>query len=97
MYIRPICLIQVERTGRDQRRPGVVHADDVRDYLIRHPGILAEHVAVKTSQRDELKEVDEAGGLLSRECPIRFIVTDEWEQWLNAMLAAQAPRGTSST
>ena len=77
MYIRPICLIQVERTGRDQRRPGVVHADDVRDYLIRHPGILAEHVAVKTSQRDELKEVDEAGGLLSRECPIRFIVTKQ--------------------
>ena len=77
VYIRPICLIQVERTGRDQRRPGVVHADDVRDYLIRHPGILAEHVAVKTSQRDELKEVDEAGGLLSRECPIRFIVTKQ--------------------
>ena len=23
VYIRPICLIQVERTGRDQRRPGV--------------------------------------------------------------------------
>ena len=76
-YIRPICLIQVERTGRDQRRPGVVHADDVRDYLVRHPGILAEHVAVKTSQRDELKEVDEAGGLLSRECPIRFIITKQ--------------------
>ena len=77
VYIRPICLIQVERTGRDQRRPGVVHADDVRDYLVRHPGIRAEHVAVKTSQRDELKEVDEAGGLLSRECPIRFIVTKQ--------------------
>ncbi len=77
VYIRPICLIQVERTGRDQRRPGVVHADDVRDYLVRHPGIRAEHVAIKTSQRDELKEVDEAGGLLSRECPIRFIITKQ--------------------
>ena len=77
VYIRPICLIQVERTGRDQRRPGVVHADDARDYLLRHPGIGAEHVAVKTSQRDELKEVDEAGGLLSRECPIRFIITKQ--------------------
>ena len=77
VYIRPICLIQVERTGRDQRRPGVVHADDVRDYLLRHPGIGAEHVAVKTSQRDELKEVDEAGGLLSRECPVRFIITKQ--------------------
>ena len=77
VYIRPICLIQVERTGRDQRRPGVVHAEDVRDYLLRHPGIGEELIAVKTSQKDELKEVDEAGGLLSRECPIRFIITKQ--------------------
>ena len=77
VYIRPICLIQVERTGRDQRRPGVVHADDVRDYLLRHPGISEELVAVKTSQKDELKDVTEAGGLLSRECPIRFIITKQ--------------------
>lgn len=76
-YIRPICLIQVERTGKDQRRPGLIHADDAREYLLRHPGIKAEHVAVKTSQRDELKEVDEAGGLLSRDCPIRFIITKQ--------------------
>ena len=77
VYIRPICLIQVERTGRDQRRPGVVHADDVRDYLLRHPEISAEQVAIKTSQKDELKEVDEAGGLLSRDCPVRFIITKQ--------------------
>ena len=77
VYIRPICLIQVERTGRDQRRPGVVHADDVRDYLLRHPGIGEELIAVKTSQKDELKAVDEAGGLLSRECPVRFIITKQ--------------------
>ncbi len=77
VYIRPICLIQVERTGREQRRPGVVHADDARDYLLRHPDIRPEHVAVKTSQKDELKEVDEAGGLLSRDCPIRYIITKQ--------------------
>ena len=77
VYIRPICVIQVERTGRDQRRPGMVHADDVRDYLLRHPGISEELIAVKTSQKDELKDVDEAGGLLSRECPIRFIITKQ--------------------
>lgn len=76
-YIRPICLIQVERTGKDQRRPGLIHAEDAREYLLRHPGIKAEHVAIKTSQRDELKEVDEAGGLLSRDCPIRFIITKQ--------------------
>ena len=32
---------------------------------------------VKTSQKDELKDVDEVGGLLSRECPIRFIITKQ--------------------
>ena len=76
-YIRPICLVQVERTGKEQRQAGFIHAEDVREYLLRHPGISAEQVAVKTSQRDELKEVDEAGGLLSRNCPIRFIITKQ--------------------
>lgn len=76
-YIRPICLVQVERTGKGQRKAGFIHADDVRDYLLRHPAITAEQVAVKTSARDELKEVDEIGGLLSRDCPIRFIITKQ--------------------
>ena len=74
-YIRPICLIQVERTGRDQRGAGFIHAEDVREYLLRYPGIRPEHIAVKTSQKDDLKEVDEAGGLLSPGCPIRYIIT----------------------
>ena len=77
VYIRPICLIQVERTGKEQRRPGVVHVDDVREYLLKHPNIRDEHIAVKTSQKDELKDVDQIGGLLSPECPIRFIITKQ--------------------
>lgn len=67
----------MERTGREQRRPGVVHADDVREYLLRSPKIREEFIAVKTSQKDELKNVDEIGGLLSQECPIRFIITKQ--------------------
>ena len=77
MHIRPICLIQVERTGRDQRLPGVVHAEDAREYLMEHPDIGAEQIAVKTSTRDDLKEVDDAGGLLVRDCQIRFIITKQ--------------------
>ncbi len=76
-YIRPICVIQVERTGKQQRKPGLVHTDDVREYLLRHPGIAPEHIAVKTSTKDELKEVDDVGGLMSRDCPIRFIITKQ--------------------
>ena len=77
VYIRPICVIQVERTGREQRKPGLVHAEDAREYLLRHPDISQEQIAIKTSQRDELKEVDEIGGLLARDCPIRFIITKQ--------------------
>ncbi len=76
-HIRPICLVQVERTGRDQRRAGVVHAEDVREYLLGRRDISADQIAVKTSQRDELKAVDEIGGLLSRDCPVRFIITKQ--------------------
>lgn len=75
--IRPICLIQVERTGKDQRDGKHIHADDARDYLLQHPGITADQVAIKTSQKDELKEVDETGGLLAPECQIRFIITKQ--------------------
>ena len=76
-YIRPICLVQVERTGRSQRGADFIHADDVHDYLLAYPGISAEHIAVKTSTQDQLKEVDEVGGLLSQNCPIRYIITKQ--------------------
>ena len=76
-YIRPICVIQVERTGREQRKPPFVHTDDVREYLLQHPGISPEHIAVKTSSTDELKEVEDLGGLMARDCPIRFIITKQ--------------------
>ncbi len=76
-YIRPICVIQVERTGRQQRKPGYVHTDDVHEYLLQHPGVGPEHIAVKTSTKDELKEVDDVGGLMSRDCQIRFIITKQ--------------------
>lgn len=76
-YIRPICLIQVERTGKDQRDGKRIHAEDVREYLLQRPGVTVDMVAIKTSEKDELKEVDDIGGLLSRQCNIRYIVTKQ--------------------
>jgi len=76
-HIRPICLIQVERTGNDQREKGLLHAEDVREHLIKTLGVPEEAVKVKTSQKDELKEVDDAGGLLDRNCSVRFIITKQ--------------------
>ena len=72
-YIRPINLIQVERTGADQRRPGLVHAEDVRDFLIQRCNVRAEEVAIKSSERDDIENID----LLSSDCPIRYIITKQ--------------------
>jgi type III restriction enzyme len=77
VYIRPICLIQVERVGAKQRGAGRIHAEDARDYLLQYPGITADQIAIKTAEKDELKEVDDAGGLLRNDCQIRYIITKQ--------------------
>ncbi len=74
-HIRPICLIQVERTGRDQRGAGYIHSEEVKEWLIKTQSILPEQIAIKTSEKDELKEVDDVGGLMSRDCQVRYIIT----------------------
>lgn len=76
VYIRPICLIRTERVGSEQRGRGFIHALDVRDELIRK-GIPPEYIAIKTSEKDELKNVDDIGGLMSRDCPVRYIITKQ--------------------
>jgi type III restriction enzyme len=76
-YIRPICLIQAERTGKDQRGAGKIHSEDVREHLINVLGIPADEVAVKTSEKDELKDVDDVGGLMSKDCKIKYIITKQ--------------------
>jgi len=75
--IRPICLIQVERTGKEQRGTRYIHSEDVREHLIKIIGIPVEQVAVKTSEKDELKEIDDIGGLMGRDCRIRYIITKQ--------------------
>lgn len=77
IYIRPICLIQVERTGKEQRKAGVIHAEDARDYLLKMDGVRPEHIAIKTSEKDELKEIDDTGCLMARNCGVRFIITKQ--------------------
>jgi type III restriction enzyme len=76
-HIRPICLVQVERTGKDQRKAGFVHSEDAKAYLLTIPGILPEHIAIKSSAKDELKEIDDTGGLMTRDCPVRYIITKQ--------------------
>jgi type III restriction enzyme len=72
-YIRPICLVQVERTGKDQRGGNFIHAEDVRDFLVREYGVTADEVAVKSSEKDDIEGLN----LFARNCPIRYIITKQ--------------------
>ena len=70
-YIRPIVVVRVERTGRDQRGTGRIHAEDVRDHLIQQLGEAPEAVRVKSAENDEIAGED----LLSEYSPVRWIIT----------------------
>src|SRR5436190_5637146 len=76
VYIRPICLVQVERTGKVQRDGRKIHAEDVREYLVGQ-GVAKDWIAVKSAEIDEIKDFEDVGGLLARECPIRYIITKQ--------------------
>ena len=72
-YIRPIMLIQVERTGRDQRASGHIHADDVKEWLLT-AGFDEAEIAIKTAEQNDLNQPENLD-LLSRTNRVRAIVT----------------------
>ena len=70
-YIRPIAVVRVERTGKNQRDGKRIHAEDVREYLIQHLGEPAEAIRVKSAVNDELGRED----LMSELSQVRWIIT----------------------
>jgi type III restriction enzyme len=99
-YIRPILLVQVERTGGDQLGGGHIHAVDVRDQLLRS-GFDEAEIAVKTADTNDLAQ-PENQDLLSSTNRIRVIITKQalQEGWdcpfayvLCALAASSNPSG----
>lgn len=74
-YIRPIMLIQVERTGSDQRESGHIHADDVKDWLLV-AGFDDAEIAIKTAEQNDLKQPENLD-LLSPTNRVRAIITKQ--------------------
>ncbi|APH59387.1 DEAD/DEAH box helicase [Granulibacter bethesdensis] len=74
-YIRPIMLIQVERTGADQRESGRIHAEDVKDWLLT-AGFDQAEIAIKTAQQNDLND-PENQDLLSPTNRVRAIITKQ--------------------
>jgi type III restriction enzyme len=70
-HIRPIVLVQVERTGKEQRGGGLVHAEDVRDHLVQRLGVSKGAVAVKSATTDDIESID----LLDEGCAVEWIIT----------------------
>ena len=87
-YIRPIVLFQAQpRTGENSDT-----YDRIKNMLIEM-GIPAEQIAIKTSDVDDIKSQD----LLSRGCPIRYIITvnalkEGWDCPFAYILASLANR-----
>lgn len=74
-YIRPIMLVQVERTGREQRDGKHIHADDVKEYLLTI-GLTEPEIAVKTSEVNDLKQPENLD-LLAPTNTVRAIITKQ--------------------
>ncbi len=72
-YIRPINLIQVERTGKDQRNVKFIHAEDVKEFLIKKCSVPEDHIAIKSSDKDDIEGID----LFGKDCGIRYIITKQ--------------------
>ena len=71
-YIRPIAIIRAEHTSRSTigRR---LHVNEIKDHLMQAFAIPAEHIAIQTSEKKELTNID----LLSDTCLIRYILTKD--------------------
>lgn len=75
-YIRPILLVQVERTGVDQRDGAHIHALDAKEWLTTVGGLDDAEIAVKTADTNDLATLENTD-LLSAVCRVRVIITKQ--------------------
>jgi type III restriction enzyme len=69
--IRPIVLVQVERTGKDQQDTGFIHSNQVKTYLMERLNVPQQAIAIKSAQTDDIEGLD----LLDAGCPLEWIIT----------------------
>jgi type III restriction enzyme len=69
--VRPIVLVQVERTGKEQREKGFIHAEQVKEYLIQKLSIPEDAIKIKSAENDGLEDID----LLAEGCLVEWIIT----------------------
>ncbi|WP_106640872.1 DEAD/DEAH box helicase family protein [Allosphingosinicella vermicomposti] len=99
LYIRPILLVQAERTGAEQRDAGFIHADDVKAWLVA-AGLDEAEVALKTSEVNDLDK-PENKDLQKSSCRVRVIITkaalaEGWDCPFAYVLCSLAASGNES-
>ena len=72
-YVRPIALVRVQRTGREQREQGFIHSEDVRAHLVQNLAVPENQIRIQSSEQKELAGED----LLSEQSPVRWIITKD--------------------
>ena len=90
-YVRPIVLLQAQ----PKNNADSTTYQKIKDILI-DAGIPANHIAIKTADKDELKGVN----LMSPDCPVRYIITvnalkEGWDCPFAYVLATVANRTSS--
>ncbi len=76
-FIRPMCLIQVERTGKDQRQRGFIHSEDVKEELLKRKGVREDEIAIQSSEKKDLNVFEDSNGLLTKNNDVRYIITKD--------------------
>ena len=74
-YLRPILLVQVERTGADLRDSGFIHAEDAKAHLLQL-GFTERQIAIKTSEKNDLAQPENID-LMAPTCEVRAIITKQ--------------------
>lgn len=69
-YLRPLVLIQAQPRSKEH---DTLHAEVLKEELIRNHGIPEDEIAVATGETRGLEDVD----LFSETCPIKFIITQQ--------------------
>ncbi len=75
-YLRPIVLIQAEaRSSRRETR----HAEWVKQELMANHNVPEEEIAIATGSERGLEalEAEYDGGIFSRDCPVKYIITQK--------------------
>jgi type III restriction enzyme len=71
-FIRPILLVRVERTGKDQRDGVHIHTEDVFEELTGKMGVPAEWIRRQTAAEKELDDT-----LMEETSQVRIIITKD--------------------